>query len=207
LKKFKLALIIFALFIISSSIFASSITPSIIINGVLPEKDDIFLIKYGVASSLDLDSGYLNISDTDFVDNTETDDFLIYVGNYTADKEVHTLRFSTVGFKKIDNGSPLINNNFTFDSGTIPLINKIYISFTNEDISNLSMSLVDNSMHLIKGNTVSNSLTVDSSASYIEAGKPGYTLKFSWESESDTGVKVPAGDYVAQITVEYINQN
>jgi opacity protein-like surface antigen len=205
MKKLKLAITIFALFL-SSSIFASSITPSIIINGKLPERDDVFIIKYGIDSPLDLGTGYLNISEnTNFIDKTETGDFFVYVGNYIEKDEIHNLKFSTVGFKKIGSGSDLNNSSFNFDAGIIPLSNKIYISFTNEDTSNLSMSLLAGSMYSIKDSTVSNLLTVHSATSHVVAGDPGYTFKFSWQSEAQAGAKVPAGDYVAQITVEYIN--
>jgi hypothetical protein len=206
MKKFTIALTIFALFISSS---VSSITPSIIINGILPEKDDIFLIQYGSTSSeLDLDSGYLNISeDTNFIDNTETGSFNILVGNFTAEDEIHTLKFSTDGFKKIQNSTIPTDNNFTFEDSVTALDNDIYISFTNEDSSKLGMSLLSNNTYSIKNNVVQNSLTVNSAASFTESTSPGYTFKFSWQNETDTGKKVPAGDYVTQVTVEYINGN
>lgn len=207
MKKFKVVLTIFTLFI-SSSTFASSIAPSIIINGILPEKEDVFLIKYGAASSsLELDnSGYLNTSDnTDFIDNTETSNFNIYVGNYTSESQIHTLKFSSVGFKKIGIGSNPNSNDFNFDPGVTPLVNNIYISFINNDPTHLGMSVWANSNYSIKNNIVSNSFAIAPSTSYVEIGSPGYTFKFLWESENDTGTKVPAGDYVAQITVEYIN--
>lgn len=207
MKKFKFILTLLVLFI-SSSIFASSITPSIIINGILPEKDDVFLIKYGVDSSLDLDAGHLNISEgTNFIDRTETGSFFVYVGNFIATDEIHELKFSTVGFKKIDSGSNVNNSSFSFDESVPPLSNKIYISFTNEDTFDLSMSLSSGSIYVIKDSTVSNLLTVQSGTSHVAASDPGYTFKFSWQSEGQTGIKVPAGDYVAQITVEYINQS
>lgn len=208
MKKLKIAITMIVL-VISSSIFASNITPSIIINGVLPGKDSTFLIKYGVATSeLDLESGFFNIAeDTNFTDKTETGSFNIYAGNFTGENEIHTLKFSTVGFKKITNEEIPNSNNFTFNESVTPLVNKIYVSFTNEDTSQLNMSLTEGSSYLIKNNEISNSLTVNSGSSFTDSDDPGYTFKFSWESESDTGVKVPAGDYVAQVTMEYINQN
>lgn len=206
MKKFTIALTIFALFISSS---VSSITPSIIINGILPEKDDIFLIQYGSTSSeLDLDSGYLNISEnTNFIDNTETGSFNILVGNFTANDEVHTLKFSTDGFKKIQNSTIPTDNSFTFEDSVTALDNDIYISFTNEDSSKLGMSLSPNNTYSIKNNVVQNSLTVNSAASFIESSSPGFTFKFTWQNETETGKKVPAGDYVTQVTVEYVNGN
>lgn len=209
MKKFRIILPIFTLFI-SFGLFASTISPSIIINGLLPVQEDVFLIKYSPNSSLlNLDSGYVNIEEnTDFVSNTETQDFNIYVGNYTAYDEIHRLKFYSTGFKKIVPGSSTNSNSFNFIS-SVSLPNKIYIRFENNNIFELGMSLTAGSSvkYLIKDNIIVNDLAVKPAASYVEANSPAYTFRFYWESETDTGIKVPAGDYVAQINVEYISIN
>ncbi|MGH4037722.1 MAG: hypothetical protein ACRQFF_07745 [Sphaerochaeta sp.] len=191
MKKLLAITTIFALFI-TTSLFA--IDPSILINGQIPYQDNIFQVKYN-DSDFDLTSGEVSSSGTDFKTNLETDSFDIYIANYSSSSESPSLSFSSVGFEKLTPDTT--DNQYTTEGDPLDSIQlKINMATANSSSVDISPSGTYNLSSTAKEFI----FTVPSNADYSTT--PAATFYFLWNAE-DSSDPIPAGDYLAQVVVEY----
>lgn len=191
MKKLLAITTIFALFI-TTSLFA--IDPSILMNGQIPYQDNIFQVKYN-DSDFDLTSGEVSSSGTDFKTNLQTDSFDIYIANYSSSAESPSLSFSSVGFEKLT--ADTTDSQYTTEGDPLDSIQlKINMSIANSSSVDISPSGTYN----LSSTPKEFIFTVPANADYSTTSAA--TFYFSWNAE-DTNDPIPAGDYLAQVVVEY----
>jgi hypothetical protein len=181
---------------------ASASNPSIIINGYLPGSSSIFQIKHK-NNELNLDSGTLLIDEsTNFTTELKTSPFSIYITNTTAYNNSYIVNFKTDGFKKINydtNGSTVIS----YGSPLKQIVLDIDFSKAEQAVSGSSFSILNGST-LQSTEGLSYKLSLNSGSNFTSS-KEVFDFFFYWNSSPEDN-PVPAGDYLATVTIENITQ-
>ncbi len=179
---------------------ATASSPSIIINGYLPGESSIFQIKHE-NNNLNLTTGSLLLDEsTNFTDKLNTSPFEIFLTNSTASTKSYKLKFKTEGFKKIIYNS----DGSTIDSyGDIleQIILKINFEKSSPSISGTSY-YISNGTDLQSSTGISYVLSLDSGSNF-DSEKPSFKFYFYWNSAPEEN-PVPAGEYLATVTIENI---
>ncbi|MBK5200428.1 MAG: hypothetical protein JJE21_02725 [Spirochaetaceae bacterium] len=181
---------------------ASAINPSIVINGYLPVNSSIFQIKHQ-NNELNLDTGTLLINEsTNFTNNLKTSFFSIYITNSTAYNRSYTVKFKTDGFKKVNydtNGTTILSYG--------PSLKQILL---NINFSKASQNIAGSSFNIVNGLTLqsleglSYKLILNSGSNF-DSSREVFEFYFYWNSSPEE-TPVPAGDYLATVTIENITQ-
>lgn len=202
MKKLLPILTILLAFTSLTSLFASYYhEPSIIINGYLPGESSIFQIKHQ-NSELNLDSGNLLLDEsTNFTDNLSTSPFNIYITNTTANIKSYKLNLKTEGFKKIHYDSDGTTA-LSYGSPLEQIVLDIKFSKSSPDIAGSSFTVEGNELQSIQGISYNLSLAPGSN---FDSNKEVFRFYFTWNSSPEDD-PVPAGDYLATVTIENITQ-
>lgn len=181
---------------------ASASNPSIVINGYLPGDSSIFQIKHQ-NNELNLDTGTLLIDEsTNFTNNLKTSSFSIFITNSSAYNKSYTVKFKTDGFKKVNydtNGTTVLSYGPPLDQ----ILLNINFSKANPNIPGSSFNIINGStLQSLEG--LSYKLILNSGSNF-DSAKEVFQFYFYWNSSTEEN-PVPAGDYLATVTIENITQ-